>query len=85
MKGVLPWPCRAGTKDFYPALAALVSPVPVLWICDIVVRIRYRYHLKGHASTCEASPDLLQPYSEPPTQQPEPKRISTNQCKNVYV
>jgi hypothetical protein len=31
MKGVLPcllrWACHAGTKDFYPALAALVSPV----------------------------------------------------------
>jgi hypothetical protein len=31
MKGVLPclvrWALHAGTKDFYPALAALVSPV----------------------------------------------------------
>jgi hypothetical protein len=31
MKGVLPWVVRwahlAGTRDFYPALAALVSPV----------------------------------------------------------
>ncbi len=31
MKEVLPWlvrwACRAGTRDFYPALAALISPV----------------------------------------------------------
>jgi hypothetical protein len=31
MKGVLPWlvrwACRAGTRDFCPALAALVSPI----------------------------------------------------------
>jgi hypothetical protein len=31
MKGLLPWLVRwarrAGTRDFYPALAALVSPV----------------------------------------------------------
>jgi hypothetical protein len=31
MKGVLPWlvrrACRAGTRDFFPALTALVGPV----------------------------------------------------------
>jgi hypothetical protein len=35
--------------------------------------------------TCEASRDLSQPYSEPPAQQPEPKRISTNQCAKMFV
>jgi hypothetical protein len=36
MKGVLPWlvcwACRAGTKDFYPTLAALVSPAQNLFL-----------------------------------------------------
>jgi hypothetical protein len=27
MKGDLPWACRAGTRDFLPAFAALVGPV----------------------------------------------------------
>jgi hypothetical protein len=32
MNGVLPWACRSGTRDFHPALAALVGPVgPVPW------------------------------------------------------
>ncbi len=39
MKGVLPWLVRwarrAGTRDFYPGLDALISPVLVLWIRDI--------------------------------------------------
>jgi hypothetical protein len=70
-------------KRFLSFLGCSVSQVPVLWIRDILVRIRY--NLKGLASTCEASPDLLRPYSEPPAQQPEPKTVQTNHCKNVML
>jgi hypothetical protein len=48
MNGILPclvrWACRAGTRDFYPALAALDSPVQkyfflTLHYCNLCVPI----------------------------------------------
>jgi hypothetical protein len=39
MKGVLPWlvhwTCRAVTRDFYPALAALVGPVQNIFFITV--------------------------------------------------
>jgi hypothetical protein len=39
MKGVIPWlvrwACRAGTRDFYPALAALVRPVQNIFFLTV--------------------------------------------------
>jgi hypothetical protein len=39
MKGVLPqlfdWACRAGTRDFCPALAALVGPVQNIFFLTV--------------------------------------------------
>ena len=39
MKGVLPWlvrwACRASTRDFYPALAALVGPVQKIFFSSL--------------------------------------------------
>jgi hypothetical protein len=39
MKGVLPWLVRwahrAGTRDFYPALAGLVSPVKNIYFVTV--------------------------------------------------
>jgi hypothetical protein len=45
MKGVLPWlvrwACRAGTRDFYPVLAALVGQVPSIFSSPFAISLHF--------------------------------------------
>jgi hypothetical protein len=66
MKGVLPWLVRgarrARKRDFYPALAALVSPVQKKFSSPYTISIYVSQH--SHlAGRCAGSPvsDLLSP------------------------